>query len=66
MKTAKEVRNSFWQYLNEFSPELAKLKRSRKSQNDYCTDIRVLFVDYVDGLAKNNIINESLAKRVTL
>jgi hypothetical protein len=66
MKTVTEVRESFWQYLSEVSPELAKERRSKKRQNQYCTDIRCSFVDYVDYLLKDGQISDKLANRVTL
>jgi len=66
MKTQTQVRNNFWQYLAEVNPELRKEKRSKKTQNDYCTDIRCLFVDYVDHLQKDGTISEKLANKVTL
>lgn len=66
MKTQKEVRNSFWEFLKEVNSNLAAQRRSKKSQNDYCTDIRVKFVDYVDYLHRDGQINDKLANRVTL
>lgn len=66
MKTQTQVRNAFWDYLNEVAPDLAKDRRARKTQNDYQTDIRVSFVDYVDHLRRDGQISESLANRVTL
>lgn len=66
MKTITDVRNSFWDYLKDVSPELAKQRRSKKTQNMYCTDIRCSFVDYVDNLRRDNQITEKLANKVTL
>jgi hypothetical protein len=66
MTTQKQVRDSFWDMLGEVVPNLAKQRRSQLRQNDYCTDIRVSFVDYVDSLQKQGEITESLAQRVTL
>jgi len=62
MKTQIEIRNSFWESYPEFKTE----RRSRKRQNDYKTDIRVSFVDYVDSLQKSGVITEKLAFRATL
>jgi len=64
--TQKQVRESFWNFLKEINPELAKEKRTNKSQNDYKTDIRVSFVQYVDDLNKDGQIKNSLATKVTL
>lgn len=62
MKTQKEVRVSFW----ENHPQFKKDYRKTKRQNDYYTDIRCCFVDYVDYLVKDGIISEKLGNRVTL
>jgi hypothetical protein len=62
MKTQKEVRASFWNDHPQFKNEY----RKTYTQNQYCTDIRVTFCDYVDYLLKSGIISEKLADRVTL
>lgn len=62
MKTIKEVRGTFWEHYKEFKPEFRKSKR----QNEYRTDIRCAFVDYVDWLCKDGQISDALAKRATL
>ena len=64
--TQKQIREMFWEFLKEVNPELAKQKRTNKKQNDYKTDIRVSFVQYVDNLQKNGEIKQSLANKVTL
>ena len=66
MKTINQVRANYWSYLQETRPELAAQRRSRKSQNDYVTDIRLMFCDYVDQLRRSGEITEQLANRVTL
>lgn len=62
MTTIKQVRESFWASFPEFAQEYRKTYR----QNQYKTDIRVAFCDYVDYLQKSGEISESLAYRVTL
>jgi hypothetical protein len=62
MKTITEVRNAFWDVHREFKSEFRKTYR----QDQYKTDIRCAFVDYVDSLRKNGGISEKLARRVTL
>jgi hypothetical protein len=48
MKTQKEMRKAFWQFLKKCSPSLyAKGKRS-KGQNEQITDIRVTFCAWLD------------------
>lgn len=62
MKTITQVRAAFW----ESHPEILHHKRSKKRQNDYNTNIRCLFVDFVDNLHKNGQISDKLAFKVTL
>ncbi len=66
MKTKKEIRTAFWQMLQETAPELAKLKRTRKTQNDYPADIRCRFVDFTEQLARAGEITQTMADNVTL
>ncbi len=63
MKTQTEIRESFWTH---YSAEYGQERRSSKRQNDYRADIRMSFVNYVDGLARDGQISEALASRVTL
>jgi hypothetical protein len=65
MTTQKQVRAAFWSMLREVNPDLYSQRRPG-SQNNQATDIRCTFVDYVDQLARNGEISESLANRVTL
>jgi hypothetical protein len=62
MKTQTEVRNAFW----EAHPQYQAERRSRKRQNQYSTDIRCSFVDFVDYLSRNREISDALRNRVTL
>ena len=62
MKTITQVRTAFWQTFENFKPFYRKTWR----QNQYATDIRCAFVDYVDSLRKDGQITEKLAQRVTL
>ena len=66
IKTQAQVRENFWGFLREANPGLAVKYRRTKRQNDYPTDIRVNFVDFVESLRRNGNISESLATRVTL
>lgn len=66
MRTQKQIRESFWQMLEETQPQLAKQRRSRKTQNDYCCDIRQTFCFYVESLRRDNQISEQLARKTTL
>lgn len=62
MRTIKEVRESFWANHPEFKEDYRKTYK----QNQYKTDIRCCFVDYVNMLRQNGEISEKLAYRVTL
>lgn len=66
IKTLSDLRNSFWDYLKEVSPSLAHLRRSSKKQNQYPTDIRMSWVDYIDNMQKDGNITKKLAQRATL
>lgn len=66
IKTQSQVRENFWAFLREINPGLAGKYRRTKRQNDYPTDIRVNFVDFVENLRRNGQISEALAYRVTL
>lgn len=62
MKTQKQIRDSFFSEFPEFKTEYKR----RKKHNDYTTDCRVCFCDFVDCLQKNRIISVSLANKTTL
>jgi len=62
LKTITEIRNAFW----EAHPEYAADRRSRKRQNDYKTDIRCAFCDYLDSLHKDGQITDRLCDKATL
>lgn len=62
MKTVSQVRAAFWDNFPQFKSQYRKTYK----QNQYNTDIRCAFVDFVDYLQKDNQITEKLANRVTL
>lgn len=66
MKTKTEIRAAFWQMLQETAPDLAKMKRAKKTQNDYPADIRCRFVDFTEQLARSGEITQTMADKVTL
>ncbi len=63
MKTQAEVRRSFWL---TFCVEGCPREFRGKSQNDLPVDVRMAFCDYVEHLARNGDITETLAAKVTL
>ena len=62
MTTQKQIRDAFWRDHPQFQP----LRRSRKRQNDYPADVRMAWVDYMDGVRRDRQISRKLAERATL
>ena len=60
--TEGAVRKAFWHGNEHLRTEYKRGKR----QNDYNATIRCEWVEFVDMLARNEHISESLAQRVTL
>jgi len=58
--TQPEVRKAFWQGFPEYK------QVSGWTQNDYKALIRCEFVLFVEMLARDGLISEHLARRVTL
>ncbi len=58
MTTQKEIRAAFWQGF--------PIRPKKLRNGDYPTDVRVEFVDFVDMLARDGHISETLAGRATL
>ena len=56
------LRRQFW--LDH--PSLRPQYRSAKRQNEYPTDIRIAWCDYVDAMARDGNISDALACRATL
>ena len=56
------LRRSFWLA----HPALRHQYRSNKRQNQYPTDIRIAWCDYVDAMAREGCISADLAARATL
>ena len=60
--TEGAVRRAFWQGNSQLR---SQFKRGQR-QNDYNATIRCEFVQFVDMLARDEHISDSLAQRVTL
>jgi hypothetical protein len=60
--TFKQVRNLFFEEFPEFKSE----RKSRKPQNEYSTNCRVYWCDFVEMLRRNGNITESQANRIVL
>lgn len=66
--TQKEVRKQFWQELQSANPNGGRCYGpiGHYSHNNYPTDIRVWFCDFIDRLQRSGDISEALAQRATL
>ena len=62
--TQKELREIFWSEIA--TPEMRAEYRTRKTQNDYSTDIRCAWVDFVDYAYECGMITEKQASKATL
>lgn len=62
--TTKELRKMFW--LEVATPEMRAEYRTRKTQNDYSTDIRCTWVDFTDYAYKSGMITEKQYNNATL
>ena len=58
--TQTALRKEFWSE----NPELTRLAGA--TQNDYNTDTRVAWIDFVDYMARAGSISQALASRATL
>ncbi len=63
MTTQREIRDAFW-LINYVEGKPREFYG--RTQNELPADIRCAFVDFVDYLAREGTISESLASRVTL
>ena len=63
--TLKELRKAFWHEANLTRDELLEYE-TRKTQNDYSTDIRCKWCDFVEVARRNGWITEAQANRATL
>ena len=62
--TLKELRKMFW---NEIAtPEMRAEYRTRKTQNDYSTDVLCAWFDFVDYADERGMITEKQAANATL
>lgn len=66
MRTQKETRKAFWQFLKESNPELFKFAKVSKRQDQQITDIRVTFSGWMDHLFKSGQITENQVNNYTL
>jgi hypothetical protein len=62
--TQAQVRAAFWASADPMNGD--GITRRRLPDGDYTTDTRCAFAEFVDALARNGEISESLAQRVTL
>ena len=62
--TQKQVRAAFWDSADPMNG--CGITRRKLPNEDYTTDTRVAFVEFVDMLEKSGQISQELAQRVTL
>ena len=60
--TQTQIRKAF----REQFPHLDFSRHSKNESYRYCADTRMAFGDFIESLARNNQISESLANRATL
>jgi hypothetical protein len=60
--TFKEVRDLFFEEHPQFKAE----RKYRKEQNEFSTDCRCYFCDFVEHLRRNEQITETQANKITL
>jgi hypothetical protein len=67
LTTQRQVRRAFWSDHEGF-PHISRRRIRNYSGNGlmHNTDTRCAFADYVDWLARQGMIDEKLAQRVTL
>lgn len=58
--TQAQIRVNFWANHSQFK------RHSGWKQNDYPTDVRVAFCDWLDYLHRDGQISDALAQRATL
>lgn len=61
-KTIAQVRRAFWENHPEFKSEY----RKTYTQNQYRTDIRVTFCDFIEVLSRDGLITPKMAQKITL
>jgi hypothetical protein len=59
--TQADLRQYFWHMMFPYHK-----RKKGYTQNDYCADVRIAWVDFVDMMHHNGQINEKLADRATL
>ena len=64
--TQKELRKAFWNAYPSFDHQARAAGIRSKSQNHHCATVRVTWCDFVDAMARDGQISESLAQRATL
>lgn len=71
--TQKELRAAFWEAHPQFNRAIpcsltrnGRVFRIPKSQNEYPTDVRVAWCDFVEYMNRGGQISEALAQRATL
>ena len=64
--TQKALRAAFWDAYPSFDHQTRMAGIRSKSQNHHCATVRLTWCDFVDMMARDGQISESLAQRATL
>ena len=64
--TQKALRAAFWDAHPSFDHQARAAGIRSKSQNHHCATVRLTWCDFVDMMARDGQISESLAQRATL
>ena len=64
--TQRQVRAAFWDAFPSFDHQAREAGIRSKGQDAQCATVRCTFVGFVDSLARDGLISEALAQRVTL
>ena len=66
LTTQKQVRAQFWEEYAEWTGQPIPRGWRSKRQNDHNATVRDEWVNFVDNAARNGVISERLAQRITL
>ena len=66
LTSPQQVRWAFWENIPGLSHAAELRIKRRRADQDFRTDVRCAFVEYVDQLHREGRISEQLASRVTL
>ena len=67
IKTQKELQDFFWDVMYpRYTPKKFFGSKKFYRQNDYCAEVRMNWVDFIDAMQKDGRISDKLACKATL